>query len=163
MITRLVIAGERSASPAATVWIAAMSCSGGSSLRTKPLAPALQRFIDVFVEVEGRQDQDSGCRVGGEDAASSLDAVELGHADVHQDDGWDKACGLLDSLDPVVRFCHHVDVGLVGEQHAEAGADHRLVVGDEDADAHRCALSIGRRALRRKPPPATGPAVISPP
>ena len=40
-ITRFVIAGERSASPLATVRTAAMSCSGGSSLRTKPLAPAL--------------------------------------------------------------------------------------------------------------------------
>ena len=40
LITRLVIVGERSASPAATVRIAATSCSGGSSLSTKPLAPA---------------------------------------------------------------------------------------------------------------------------
>ena len=39
-ITRFVIVGERSASPAATVRIAASSCSGESSLRTKPLAPA---------------------------------------------------------------------------------------------------------------------------
>ena len=39
-ITRLVTLGERSASPAATVRIAARSCSGGSSLRTNPLAPA---------------------------------------------------------------------------------------------------------------------------
>ena len=39
-ITRLVTAGESSASPAATVRSAAISCSGGSSLRTKPLAPA---------------------------------------------------------------------------------------------------------------------------
>ena len=41
LITRFVIAGESSASPAATVRIAAISCSGGSSLSTKPLAPAL--------------------------------------------------------------------------------------------------------------------------
>lgn len=41
LITRFVIVGERSASPAATVRIAAISCSGGSSFRTKPLAPAL--------------------------------------------------------------------------------------------------------------------------
>ena len=34
--------------------------------------------------------------------------------------------------------------GLVGEQHAEAGAHHRLVVGDEDADL------IGAR-LERQP------------
>ena len=39
-ITRFVTVGERSASPAATVRIAASSCSGGSSLSTKPLAPA---------------------------------------------------------------------------------------------------------------------------
>ena len=39
-ITRLVTAGDSSASPAATVRIAAISCSGGSSLSTKPLAPA---------------------------------------------------------------------------------------------------------------------------
>ena len=40
-ITRFVTAGERSASPAAMVRIAASSCSGGSSFSTKPLAPAL--------------------------------------------------------------------------------------------------------------------------
>ena len=39
-ITRFVIAGESSASPAATTWIAATSCSGGVSLSMKPLAPA---------------------------------------------------------------------------------------------------------------------------
>ena len=39
-ITRRVTAGESSASPAATVRTAAISCSGGSSLSTKPLAPA---------------------------------------------------------------------------------------------------------------------------
>ena len=40
LITRLVTVGESSASPAATVRIAAISCSGGSSFRTNPLAPA---------------------------------------------------------------------------------------------------------------------------
>ena len=39
-MTRFVTVGDRSASPAATVRIAAINCSGGSSLRTKPLAPA---------------------------------------------------------------------------------------------------------------------------
>ena len=40
-MTRSVTAGDRRASRAATVRIAASSCSGGSSLRTNPLAPAL--------------------------------------------------------------------------------------------------------------------------
>jgi hypothetical protein len=39
--TRFVTVGESGASPAATVRIAAVSRSGGSSLRPKPLAPAL--------------------------------------------------------------------------------------------------------------------------
>jgi hypothetical protein len=39
-MTRVVTLGDRSASPAATVRTAAIRCSGGSSLSTKPLAPA---------------------------------------------------------------------------------------------------------------------------
>ena len=39
-ITRFVIAGESSASPEATTWIAEISCSGGVSLSMNPLAPA---------------------------------------------------------------------------------------------------------------------------
>ena len=48
-----------------------------------------------------------------------------------------EARGLVDRLEPVARLGDDLDVLLAGEQHAEAGADHRLVVGDEDADGHR--------------------------
>ena len=91
-------------------------------------------------------------RVGGEDSPRRLEAVELRHADVHQDDGRVEAGGLVDRLEPVARFGDDFDVVFVGEEHAEAGADHRLVVGDEDADAHRPCPSSGRRVLRTKPP-----------
>ena len=40
LITRFVTAGESRASPPATMRMAARSCSGGSSLSRKPLAPA---------------------------------------------------------------------------------------------------------------------------
>ena len=70
---------------------------------------------------------------------------------------------LVDRLEPVARLGDDLDVRLAGEQHAEAGAHHRLVVGDEDADGHRRRPSSGRRALRTKPPPVAVPAVISPP
>ena len=46
-----------------------------------------------------------------------------------------EARGLVDRLEAVARLGDDLDVRLVGQQHAEAGADHRLVVGDEDADA----------------------------
>ena len=164
LITRFVTAGDRSASPPATVRIAASSCSGGSSLRTNPLAPAAERLVDVLVEVERRQDQDPRGVIGGEDPPRRLEAVELGHADVHQHDRGPEASGLVDRLESVARLGDDLDVVLAGEQHAEAGADHRLVVGDEHADRH--GLVAGRAegcVLRTKPPPVAVPAVISPP
>ena len=75
-----------------------------------------------------------------------------------------KAGRLVDRLEPVARLGHDLDVLLAGEQHAEAGADHRLVVGDEDPDRSSSGRrAIGRRVLRTKPPPVAVPAVISPP
>ena len=92
----------------------------------------------------------------------ACEPVELGHADVHQDDGGVEARRLVHRLEPVARLGDYFDVLLAREQHAKAGADHRLVVGDEDADRHDSSLS-GRRVLRTKPPPVAVPAVISPP
>ena len=46
-----------------------------------------ERLVDVLVEVERREDQDPRAAVGGEDAPGRLEPVELGHPDVHQDDG----------------------------------------------------------------------------
>ena len=94
---------------------------------------------------------------------AGFQAVELGHADVHQDHGWVKACCLGDSVEPVECLGHDLDVVFVAEQHPEAGADHRLVVGDEDADFHGRSCATGRRVLRMKPRPFAVPALISPP
>ncbi len=93
----------------------------------------------------------------------ACEAVELGHADVHQHDGRVEARGLLDRLEAVAGLGDHVDVGLAGEQQAEAGADHRLVVGDEHADAHDAVPVSGRVVVSRKPPPLAVAALISPP
>ena len=124
----------------------------------------LERLVDVLVEVEGGEDEDAGRRVGGEDVAGGLDAVELRHADVHEHHRRAEAGGLLDGLDAVGGFGDHVDVGLAREQQAEAGADHRLVVGDKDADgAHEPYPLSGRLVMSRKPPSAAAPVLISPP
>ena len=61
-------------------------------------------------------------RIGGEDPPGGLEAVELGHAYVHQDDGRVKARRLAYGLEPVARLGHHLDVLLAGQQHAKAGA-----------------------------------------
>jgi hypothetical protein len=71
------------------------------------------------------------------------------------------------------------DVRLFLQDHAEACTDEGLVVGDQDADAHRAAHGRGagdggpgdatgcaaglRRALTRHPPSRPGPAVTVPP
>ncbi len=81
-------------------------------------------LVDVFIEVERRQDQNARGAVGGEDSPRRLEPVELGHADIHQDDGWIEACRLVDRLESVARLGYHLDVVLAGEQHPEAGADH---------------------------------------
>ena len=74
-----------------------------------------------------------------------------------------KAVGLVDRLEPVARLGHDLDVLLAGEQHPEAGADHRLVVGDEHADRHGRSPASGRRVLSTNPPSGAVPALISPP
>ena len=58
---------------------------------------------------------------------------------------------------PVIRLADHVDVGLRSEDHAEAAAHQRLVVGDDGAD------HSGNRASTAKPPPGRGPASRVPP
>ena len=71
---------------------------------------------------------------------------------------------LVDRLEPVARLGDDLDVLLAGEQHAEAGADHRLVVGDEDADPHRRSpLEREARAEDEAALAVPVPAVISPP
>ena len=46
----------------------------------------------------------------------------------------------------------------VRQQHPEAGAHHRLVVGDEDADRHRPSRRAAAACCRTKPPPFAVPA-----
>jgi signal transduction histidine kinase len=70
--------------------------------------------------------------------------VELGHPHVHQDDVRCKPLTFRNRLEPIRRFAHHFDVLLGFEDHAEACSDERLVVHDQDAQAHSGAT--GRRA-----------------
>ena len=67
----------------------------------------------------------------------------FGHADVHQHDVGMRLAGREHRLEPVGGLAHDLDVGLGVEDQPEAGADERLVVGDEDAD--HAASSIGSR------------------
>ena len=67
-----------------------------------------------------------------------------------------EARGLVDCLQSVVCLGYNLDTLLSGEEHPEARAHHRLVVGDEHPDAHPTART-GSRVLSVKPPPSDSP------
>jgi hypothetical protein len=60
------------------------------------------------------------------------------HADVHEDDVGPKSPHRVDSIGPVSRFSHDIDVVLAVQDHDEAGANQLLIVDDQDSNAHRC-------------------------
>ena len=70
------------------------------------------------------------------------------------------AASLLHSLGAVGRPADHLDVGLELEHGAEPVADHRVVVGDEDADHALSAIGdgLGQRQPGGDRRPATGAA-----
>ena len=120
---------------------------GRDVLEQEAAGARAQRLVDVLVEVEGGQHDHPHRRVvvaRGDDAAGRLDAVELGHADVHQHDVGLQPARHVDRLHAVDGLADHLDVVLGVEDHLEAGADERLVVGDHDAHAHAVASSGSR-------------------
>jgi hypothetical protein len=134
------------------------------SLSTKALAPAAQRLVDVLVRIEGGQDQHPHIPVGLlKDPGGRFEAVHLGHADVHEDHVRAMTAYGLDRLDAGPRLGHDLDVVVDPENHGEAAAYQRLVVGDDDADAHVGSPLVGSRAVSRKPPPGRGWASRLPP
>ena len=54
--------------------------------------------------------------------------------------------GGLDGLEPVLRLADDLDLGLRLEDHLEPGAHERLVVDDQNPDAHIAPPATGSRA-----------------
>ena len=70
------------------------------------------------------------------------DAVDPGHADVHQHDIRPQRRRLGHRLVAVRRLAHHVDVRLDLEDHPEPGPHQRLVVDDQHADRGRRRVAV---------------------
>src|SRR5690606_3558630 len=99
------------------------------------------------------------------DAAGGLDPVEVGHADVHEDDiGLADGHG-LDRLVPGPGLGDHTHVGLVVDDHPQTGTDHGLVVGEDDAECHGTATFwlTGSHADTLRPPPVPRDRLRVPP
>lgn len=111
---------------------------GRGVLEQEAARPRAERRVDVGVQVEGREDQDADVREVGADPPGGLDAVHLGHADVHEDDVGAFALGQRDRLGAVAGLADGAQARRGVDQDAEAAAQQGLVVGDEDAQIQRC-------------------------
>src|SRR5207302_2974537 len=90
----------------------------------------------------GREHQDLDLRVLRHDPPRGLDAVEVRHLDVHQDDVRLQRLAELDGFQAVDRLADDRHACVDVEQPGESGPEERLVVGDEYTGGAR-----GRRSL----------------
>ena len=65
--------------------------------------------------------------------ARGLDAVQLRHGDVHDDHVGMQFLGQLHGFAAVAGLAHDLHVGLRGEDHAEALAHQRVIVGEQNS------------------------------
>ncbi len=86
----------------------------------------------------------------------------LGHADIHHHHVRVGVPDQLYRLGAGSGLAGHVDIGCLLDQHPQARADQRLIVGQDDPDGHRAGAGSGSRTAMRKPPPGRGPAEKSP-
>ena len=155
-MTRRVTPGASSDSPAATTRIAAASSSAGASLSRKPEAPARSasktyssrsKVVSTSTRVGTRAS--TSCRVAAMPSSTR-------HPDVHQRHVGPQPGDHLDGLLAVGRLADDLEVGLGGEQRAEPGAHHALVVDDHQPGGHVASRS-GRLAASTHPTATVSP------
>src|SRR5713226_9162780 len=112
---------------------AANELLGRDVLEKEPACAGGERIEDVLVEVIGRQDDDLARDGSFGEAARRLDAVNAGHAKVHQDDVRMQRADGVDRGRSVGGLADDFEIRLGIEDHSKAGANERLVVDDEDS------------------------------
>ena len=107
--------GASTALPAYTVRIASRSITGVVPLSRKPLAPyriavaARSSRLNVVSTIDAHGPLAAGDAVGQEDLPGRLDAVHLGHPDVHQDDVGGELVDQPHRLDAVAGGAHDLE------------------------------------------------------
>ena len=97
--------------------------------------PGAERLAHVGRIVLHREHQHAPLRRR-DDLGARLDAGAAGHDDVEQDDVGLLEPGRADPVVTVARLADDLDVVLAIEQEAQAGADDRVIVDDENANRH---------------------------
>ncbi len=95
--------------------------------------------------------------------AGGVQAGHDGHRDVEQEHVGAEGSAQVDRRAAVGRLADHVDPGFGLGHQAQAGADHRLVVGDEHPDRHRGESrgSVQNRTKPDPPPPGGGRFIVT--
>ena len=109
---------------------------GRRVLEQKAAGAGAQPGVDVFVEVEGGEDDDPSVAVGRGDQARRLHPVDLGHAHVHQHDVGGGPLGRGHGLAAGRGFPDDRHVRLALDHHAKAHPHQPLIVGQQDSDRH---------------------------
>src|SRR5262249_56157086 len=110
----------------------------------------------------GGEDGGGGRGGAGAEQLGGGEAVERGHADVHQHHV--RGVGVYHGghLGSIGCLAHQGQVGRAADDHREAGPDERVIVDDEDPD-RGVHLGHGSHAQSRKSPAAVGPCSSRPP
>ena len=112
------------------------------------IGTGLEGAEDVLGVGVHRKDDDLRIRRTLADHSSGLDAVELGHGDVHEHHIWLEPGNLAGGIIAARGLAHDLDPALRLEQHAQAVTDHCVVVGNEDRDAHPSIIATPGRETR---------------
>ena len=125
---------------------------GVGILQEKPARTLPDRAGCGLVEVERREHDDAG-RVGvAQELGCRSEAVEHGHPDVHQHDVGLRGAHDVDRLAAVGRLAHDLDVWLRVDEHADSGAEQRLIVDEHHPDRAHDPPPIGRVPRTTKAP-----------
>jgi hypothetical protein len=107
---------------------------GGGALEQEAAGSCPDRLEHPGLVVEGGQDQHPRAATLRRQLPGGLHAVQVRHAQVHEDDVGLERPALLDSLPTAPRLGHHPEVGLGLEQQAQAGPQQGVVVHQDDPD-----------------------------
>jgi hypothetical protein len=135
-----------------------VACDGGAdgsdellrsgALEQEAARARTQGLVDVLVEVEcGEDEHAQRTRPQVQHPPGGLEAVDARHADVHEHDIGAISAREFQCGASVFHVGGDLDVALRLEDHAQAAAHERFVVGDQDTD-HNRTRSSGSRARR---------------
>ena len=128
---------------------------GVGVLQQEPARSLADRAGGRLVEVERREHHDPR-RIGSasrQQLGRGREAVHHRHPDVHQHDVGAAARTTASAFAAVGGLADDLEVGLRVDQHADAGAEQRLIVDEHDAD--RRAFTRTRAPDRQRRPPRT--------